>query len=69
MHSRRSQCPCGLRRNSEAAILLRSGFESRWENGYSSLVLVVSRVGSGLCDELITRSEESYRTYVYLCVV
>jgi hypothetical protein len=26
---------------------------------------VVCCVGSGLCDELITRSEESYRVYVY----
>jgi hypothetical protein len=39
-------------------------FESRWGHGCSSLVFVVCCVGSGLCDELITGSEESNR----LCV-
>jgi hypothetical protein len=29
----------------------------------SSFVLVVCYVGSGLCEELITRSEESYRFF------
>jgi hypothetical protein len=33
------------------------GFESRWKHGRSS---VVCSVGSGLCDGLIARSEESY---------
>ena len=31
-------------------------------------VFVVFCVGSGRCDELITRSEESYRVCVCLCV-
>jgi hypothetical protein len=35
-------------------------------HGCSSLVFVVCCVGSGLCDELITRAEESYR--VSVCV-
>ena len=35
-------------------------FESRRGHGCSSLVFVVCCVGSGLCDGLITRSEESY---------
>jgi hypothetical protein len=26
-------------------------------------------VGSGLCDELITRSEEPYRIYEYVCLI
>jgi len=39
------------------------GFESRLGPGISYLVLIVWCVGSGLCDELITRVEESY-----LCV-
>ena len=36
------------------------GFEPRWGHGSSFLVFVVRCVGSGLCDELISRSEESY---------
>ena len=34
----------------------------------SFLELVLSRVGSGLCDELITRSEESYSVCVCVSV-
>lgn len=37
-------------------------------HGCWSLVLFVSRAGSGLCDELTTRSEKSYRTRARLCV-
>ena len=36
-------------------------FESRGGNGCSFLVFVVRYVSRGLCDELIPRSEESYR--------
>jgi hypothetical protein len=53
-------------------IVRIAGFESRWEHGISSLIFVVCCVGSGLCDELITRSEESYqacaRARVCVCV-
>ena len=42
-------------------------FEYRWGHGYSSLVFVCC-VGSGLCDELITRSEEFYLVRVSKCV-
>jgi hypothetical protein len=34
----------------------------------SSLVFVVCYVGSGLCDELIPRSGESYQAFVCVCV-
>jgi len=44
------------------------GFESRSGNGCSSFVFVVCCVGSGFCDELMTRVEESYRLYVSNCV-
>ena len=37
-------------------------------DGCSSLVIVVRYVGSVLCDELISRSEESYHVYVCVCV-
>ena len=40
------------------------GFESRLGHGCSSVVFVVCCVGSGLCDEPITRSEESYSVCV-----
>jgi hypothetical protein len=42
------------------------GFESRGGHGSSCLVLVMCCVGSGLCDELIIRSGESYQ--VCVCV-
>jgi hypothetical protein len=32
-------------------------------------LFVVCCLGSGLCDELIPRSEESYRLSVCLCVI
>jgi len=42
------------------------GFESSRRHGYSSLMFVVYCVGSGSCDELITRLEESYRLCVFV---
>ena len=57
----RSQWPCGLGRRSAATSLLRSRVRSRWGHDCSSCVFIVCCVGSGLCDELITRSEESCR--------
>jgi hypothetical protein len=38
------------------------------ENVVVRLVFVVCCVISGLCDKLITRSEESYRVCVFVCV-
>jgi hypothetical protein len=41
------------------------GFESR--SGLGCLSVVLSCVGRGLCDGLITRPEESYRVSKYMC--
>jgi hypothetical protein len=41
------------------------GFESR--SGHGCLSVVLSCVGRGLCDGLITRPEESYRVSLYVC--
>jgi hypothetical protein len=57
----RSQWPRGLRRRSAAAHLLRSWVPI--PPGAWIFICCECRVlsGRGLCDELITRSEESYR--------
>jgi len=44
------------------------GFHSRWGHGCFVSLFVVCCVGSCLCDELITRSEESCRVCVCVCV-
>ena len=63
----RSQRPRGLRRSSAVARLLWSWVRiPPGEHGYLSDVSVVCFTGRGLCDELITRPEESYRLW---CVV
>jgi hypothetical protein len=64
--SRQSYWPRGLRRRSAAARLLRSWV--RIPPGTWIFVCCECRVlsGRGLCDELITRSEEFYRLW---CVV
>ena len=64
--NRRSQCPRGLRRTSATARLLRSWV--RIPPGAWMFVCCECCVlsGRGLCDELITRPEESYRLW---CVV
>jgi len=62
----RSQWPCGLRRRSAATRLLRSWVripQGAW-TFFCCECCVLS--GRGLCDELITRPEESYRLW---CVV
>jgi len=46
---------------------MNCGFESHLGRGYSSLVVVVGSVGSGLCDELLALSEESCRVSVCEC--
>jgi hypothetical protein len=45
------------------------GFKSRWGHWCPSLVFVMCCVGSYLCNELITRSEESYRVCVCVCLI
>jgi hypothetical protein len=67
LHSR-SQFTRGLRRRSAAACLLRSSV--RIPRGPWKFVCCVCCVlsGRGLCDELITRPEESYRMWrVVVC--
>ena len=54
----------GLRRSSAAAWLLGSGVRIPLRS--CMLVCCVCCVGSGLFYELITRSWESYRVYIYL---
>jgi hypothetical protein len=61
---RRPQWPCGFR----PLHCCNCGFEPRWRYEGSSLVFVVCRVSSGLCDGLFTRSEESYRVCVRVSV-
>ena len=61
-----SQWPCGIKRRSAVAGLLRSWV--RIPPGHGKFVCCGCCVlsGRGLCDELITRPEESYRLW---CVV
>ena len=61
-----SQWPRGLRRRSAAARLLRSWVSI--QPGAWMFVCCECRVlsGRGLCDELITRPEESYRLWCVL---
>jgi len=66
LNTSRSQWPCGLRRRSAAARLL-----TLWVRIPSRALMSVCceccvSSGRGLCDELITRPEESYRLW---CVV
>jgi hypothetical protein len=44
------------------------GFESCCGHGCSSLVFVACCVGSGVCDELVSHSEECYRVCICVCV-
>jgi hypothetical protein len=64
---RRSRWPRGLRRWSAAARLLR--FWVRIPPGAWKFVCCECRAlsGRGLCDELITRPEESYRLWCVVC--
>jgi hypothetical protein len=64
----RSQWPCGLRRRSAAACLLRSWFQippGAWMFVCCECCMLSGR---GLCDKLITCPEESYRLwFVVVC--
>ena len=64
----RSQWPCGLRRRSAAARVLRSWVRIPPEAWMSVCCECYVSSGRGLCDEMITRPEESYRLwYVFVC--
>ena len=43
-------------------------FEFRWGHGYSWHSFLVCCAGSGVCDKLITRPEESYEVCVCVCL-
>ena len=58
MNHVRSQWPRGLRRGSAAADRWDRGFQSCRRQRCMSLGFVVCFVGSGLCDDVITNSEE-----------
>jgi hypothetical protein len=59
----RSQWPCGLRRGSSAARLLRSWVWMPPRAWMSVCCECCVLLGRGLCDGLITRPEESYRLW------
>jgi len=62
-----SRCPCGVRRRPESARLL--GTRVRIPLRACMLVsCVLCCSGTTLCDELITRSEESYQARARVCV-
>jgi hypothetical protein len=65
----RSQRPLGVRRRSAAASLLgsRVRIPLRAWMFVSCLYVVLSCVDRVLCEELITRPEESYRVSNYMC--
>jgi len=64
----RSQWPRGLRRGSAAAHLLRLWFRIPPGAWMSVCCECCVLSGRGLCDELITRPEESYRlSFVVVC--
>jgi hypothetical protein len=57
----------GLRRRSAAAWLLGSRVRIPLGAWMLCLYVVLSCVGTGLCDGLITRPEKSYRVSKYMC--
>jgi hypothetical protein len=64
----RSQCPRGLRRGSAAAFLLRLWVRIPLGAWMSVCCDCCMLLGRGLCDELITLPEESYRLWwVVVC--
>jgi len=66
LHICRSQWPRGLRRRSAAARLLKLWVQIPPGGMEFCLLLVCVLSGRGLCDELITRPEESYRLWYFV---
>jgi hypothetical protein len=62
-----SQWPRSLRRRSTAARLLRSWVRIPAGAWMSICCVCCVLSGRGLCDELITRPEESYRLWCVVC--
>jgi len=67
MMSHRSEWPRGLRRRSTAVRLLRSWFRIPPRAWMSVCCECCVLSGRGLCDEMITRPEESYRLWCVVC--
>ena len=68
MRLRRTRRPCGLSYSSATIFFLGSRVRTPLTQGYSSFVFVVCCVGSGLCDVLVTLSQESCRSCLSLTV-
>jgi hypothetical protein len=62
-----SRCPCGVRRRPESARLLGSRVRIPLK-ACMFVSCVLCCVVSGLCNELIALSEESYQVCVCVCV-
>ena len=62
----RSQWPCGLRRRSAAARILRMCVRIPWEAWKFACCECCVLSDRGLCVELITRPEESYRLWCFI---
>ena len=65
---RRSRWPRDLKGRCAAAQLLGSRVRIPLGHGYSSVMFVVCRVGSDLCDKLIALSDEFWRARARVCV-
>ena len=63
-----SQWPCGLRRKSAAASALKSSFRISLRSWMLICCVCLCCVCVSLCDELITRPEESYLVCRCVCV-
>jgi hypothetical protein len=50
-------------------LIVGTGLDSPWGYRRSCLVVVICCVGSGLCEELISHTQKSYRVFVFVSVL